>query len=178
MAIGPIGIDIDRIRADARLRVESGSVTGDYSADLGRLIALLRQSMAAEIVCFLRYTQHAFAANGLRAEDVAREFREHAAAELGHAQNLARRVVQLGGEPDLSPTALLASHATFSAGGDLEKMIVENLVEERVAIDWYRAAVAFVGDDDPTTRRLFEGILADEEEHADDLAGFIREHGS
>lgn len=172
---GRLGLpDIRQLRDDARAQVENGALTEDYRADVDRMVDLLQRSMAMEIVCWLRYSQHALVATGIRAEAVAKEFREHAAAELSHSERLARRIVQIGGEPDLSPQTLAGSEAWYSPGLGLRQMIVENLVEERVAIEWYRLAIQEIGDDDPTSRRLLETILADEEEHADELASFIR----
>jgi bacterioferritin len=174
----PNGIvpDIEALRAGARERIENGTLTDAdaYPASVADELEILQKSLAMEIVCWLRYSQHALVANGIRAEIVAAEFREHADAELAHAKRLGDRIVQLGGEPDLAPTTLVASPAKYTRGGDLRVMILDNLIEERVAIEWYRSAIASVGPHDATTRRLFESILEEEEEHAEDLSSFLR----
>lgn len=139
------------------------------------LIKLLNDALATELVCVLRYRRHHFMARGIHSQAVAAEFLAHANEELGHADQLAARIVQLGGEPDFSPSTLLSrSHADYSQGSDLADMIRENLIAERIAIDSYRHGIATLGDQDPTTRRLLESILAMEEEHADDLADLLQ----
>ena len=126
------------------------------------------------MVCVLRYKRHYFMARGLNAEPVAAEFAEHATEELGHADRIAERIVQLGGEPDFNPDTLTArSHAEYKEGGNLRDMVRENLVAERIAIDSYREMINFVGDKDTTTKRILEHILAQEEEHADDFADML-----
>ncbi|AMG86847.1 bacterioferritin [Bordetella parapertussis] len=167
-------VDVKAIRAKARRDIESGAVTEGYRADRATVLRLLNEALATEVVCWLRYKRHAFMARGLSAEPVAAEFAEHAAEEQGHADRLAERIVQLGGEPDLSPVGLLErSHAEYVEGKDLKDMIKENLIAERIAIDSYRQMVDYVGEADPTTRRLLEDILAMEEEHADDLSDLL-----
>jgi bacterioferritin len=168
-------INPQELQERARQDLTNGAITPGYAADAAVMLQMLNRALATEIVCWLRYTNHALVAKGVRAETVAEEFREHATEELAHAQRLAARIVQLGGDPDLSPTALATrSHAEYSRGQELSQMLRDNLIAERVAIEWYREAIRFVGQDDPTTRRMLEDILADEEEHADDLAGFLR----
>ncbi|MBO1111545.1 ferritin-like domain-containing protein [Bordetella petrii] len=171
---GSFDMDVAAIRAKARQDIESGAVTDSYRADRAAVLKLLNEALATEVVCVLRYKRHYFMARGLNAEPVAAEFAEHAAEELGHADRIAERIVQLGGEPNLSPVGLLdRSHSEYVEANTLTEMIKENLIAERIAIDSYRQMVDYVGDNDPTTRRLLEEILAVEEEHADDLSDFL-----
>ena len=168
--------DVATLRARARRHIEEGAVTPGYTADRAEVVKLLNEALATEIVCTLRYRRHYFMARGIHAATVAAEFREHADEELRHADQIAERIVQLGGEPDFSPMTLLArSHAEYVEGKTLLDMIKENLVAERIAIDSYREMVAYLANDDPTTRRMLEGILAMEEEHADDLVTLLQE---
>jgi len=168
--------DVQAIRAAARRHIEEGAVTEFYGADREAVVKLLNDALATEIVCTLRYRQNYFVARGLRAKIAADEFLEHAGQELEHADSIAERIVQLGGEPDLDPQKLTSrSHAEYRIGGTLEEMIKENLIAERIAIDSYRAIIGFLGKNDPTTRRLMESILAVEEEHADDLADLLQD---
>ena len=171
--------DVTTLRARARQNVENGAVTESYSADLDEVLRLLNESLATELVCVLRYKRHYFMANGLKAHVAADEFLEHATQEAEHADRLAERIVQLGGEPEFNPDLLSKnSHAQYVAGNSLKEMVYEDLVAERIAIDSYRDMVNYFGNDDPTTRRLMEGILAMEEEHADDLVSLLEELGS
>jgi len=171
---GSFDMDVTAIRARARQDIESGAVTEGYRADREAVLKLLNEALATEVVCVLRYKRHYFMARGLNAEPVAAEFAEHAAEELSHADRIAERIVQLGGEPNLSPVGLLErSHSEYVEANTLTEMIKENLIAERIAIDSYRQMVDYVGDKDPTTRRLLEEILAVEEEHADDLSDFL-----
>ncbi|MFB8348307.1 ferritin-like domain-containing protein [Streptomyces niveus] len=166
--------DIQTIRERARKEIGKGPVTDAYGADLGRVIQVLNEALATEIVCTLRYKRHYYTATGLYAEPVAAEFLEHAGEEQQHADRLAERIVQLGGEPDFNPETLTKrSHAEYDASLDLIKMIKEDLVAERVAIAAYTGIAQWLGDGDPTTRRIFEDLLAQEEEHADDLRGLL-----
>lgn len=166
--------DTASLRARARKRIAEGAVVDSYRADRVAVIALLNVALATELVCMLRYKRHGFTAKGLGAEPVAAEFHAHAAEELGHADQLAARIVQLGGDPDFSPAGLAdRAHAEYDASPELVDMIREDLVAERIAIESYGEVIRFLGDDDPTTRRLIESILAVEEEHADDLAGLL-----
>ncbi|MFC4158395.1 ferritin-like domain-containing protein [Chitinimonas lacunae] len=166
--------DVATLRRQARQHIERGAVTENYRGDRQRLIGLLNEALATELVCVLRYKQHYFLASGLNAESVSAEFLEHAQQEMEHADALSRRIVQLGGKPDLCPDRLSSqSHAEYVECDSLYDMIRENLVAERIAIDSYREMINFIGNNDPTTRRLLEDILAVEEEHADDMAGLL-----
>ncbi|MDE2148798.1 MAG: bacterioferritin [Gammaproteobacteria bacterium] len=168
--------DIRKIRARARRHIEQGAVTEGYAADRATVLKILNEALATEIVCVLRYKRHYFMAGGINAQSVAAEFLQHANEEQQHADQIAQRIVQLGGEPNLSPEGLAArSHSEYAPGTDLIDMIKEDLVAERIAIDSYREIIAYLGDKDPTTRRMMEGILAMEEEHADDLASLLEE---
>ncbi|MFV3331729.1 ferritin-like domain-containing protein [Pseudomonas sp. NY15437] len=168
--------DVQTLRQRARQNIEEGAVTEGYHADRETVLRLLNESLATELVCYLRYKRHYFMATGLKASVAAAEFLEHAGQELQHADQLAERIMQLGGEPDFNPNGLTErSHAEYVAGANLREMITENLVAERIAIDSYREIVVYLGDDDPTTRRLFEEILAQEEEHADDMADLLQD---
>jgi len=166
--------DIQTLRKRARQHIDQGSVTAGYSANREVVLELLNASLATELVCVLRYRRHHFMAKGIHSQSVAQEFLDHANEELGHADQLAERIVQLGGEPDFAPAGLVGrSHAEYVEGDTLASMIREDLVAERIAIDSYRDIIRYLGDQDPTTRRMMEGILAMEEEHADDLADLL-----
>jgi bacterioferritin len=166
--------DIKTLRDRARRHMQEGAVTADYKADRKAILKVLNEALATEIVCVLRYKRHQFMAKGIHARSVAAEFAEHAAEEQAHADLLAERIVQLGGEPDYSPaTLVLRSHTEYEEGDDLVEMIEEDLVAERVAIESYGEIIRYVGDGDPTTRRVFERILAEEEEHAEDLSSLL-----
>lgn len=170
--------DIDAIRERARRHIEQGAVTDGYRADRNAVISLLNDALATELVCVLRYKRHYFMATGPDAAKPAEEFNEHAAEEQAHADALAARIVQLGGEPDFSPGQLAdRSHSEYVPGKSLRDMLQEDLVAERIAIDTYGQMIRYIGDDDPTTRRLLEEILANEEEHADDIAGMLERTG-
>ncbi|MFI6079782.1 bacterioferritin [Streptomyces sp. NPDC051217] len=166
--------DIKKIRDRARQEIDKGPVTDAYGADVGRVIQVLNEALATEIVCTLRYKRHYYTATGLYAEPVAAEFLEHAGDEQAHADKLAERIVQLGGEPDFNPDTLTnRSHAEYDESLDLIEMIKEDLVAERVAITSYTEIAQWLGAGDPTTRRVFEDLLAQEEEHADDLRALL-----
>ena len=166
-------LDQDAINA-ARRSLDQGAVTPGYGPWRDEIIALLNDSLATEWVCVLRYRRHHFTAAGLASPKIAEEFLVHANEELGHADRLARRIVQLGGTPDLSPATLLArSHAAYDESLSLKDMIRANLVAERVAIETYSQLVTMIGDKDVSTRRLLEDILADEEQHADELKDWL-----
>ena len=170
----PILTDVQTLRNDARRHIEEGAVTQGYSADRERVLQMLNEALATELVCVLRYRHDHFVARGLRAKVAAEEFLEHSREELEHADMLAERIVQLGGEPNFNPSGLIErSHSEYRLGANLQEMISENLVAERIAIDSYRQMVQYLGNDDPTTRRMFEEILATEEQHADDLADLL-----
>jgi len=174
----PFLTDIKTLRERARKHIEKGAVTEGYRADRETVVKLLNEALATEIVCVLRYKRHYFMATGIHAESVAAEFLEHANDEQGHADQIAARIVQLGGAPDFNPEGLLTrSHAEYVEGETLQDMIKEDLVAERIAIDSYRDMINYFGNDDPTSRRLMESILAVEEEHADDLVNLLGELG-
>ncbi|BBH44083.1 bacterioferritin [Pseudomonas sp. KU43P] len=167
--------DVQTLRKRARQHVEQGAVTEGYQADRKEILRLLNESLATELVCVLRYKRHYFMASGIKASVAAEEFLEHATQEAEHADKLAERIVQLGGEPDFNPDNLTKnSHAQYVAGSTLKEMVLEDLVAERIAIDSYREIIQYIGDTDPTTRRIFEDILAQEEEHADDMSDLLQ----
>jgi bacterioferritin len=166
--------DIKVLRERARAEIDKGPVTLAYGADLERVIEVCNEALATEIVCVLRYKRHYYTAAGIHSEPVAKEFLEHAADEQRHADLLAERIAQLGGSPDFDPARLSTrSHTEYDASPDLVEMIKEDLVAERIAIASYTEIAQWIGDGDPTTRRLFEELLADEEEHADDLQSLL-----
>ena len=158
----------------ARHSLEQGAVTPSYGPWRKDIVKLLNDSLATELVCVLRYKRHHFTATGLASPKIAEEFLVHATEESGHADRLARRIVQLGGEPDFSPDSLSArSHARYDDSSDLKAMIEANLIAERVAIECYSQMVLLIGDKDATTRRLLEDILSDEQEHAEELSDWL-----
>lgn len=170
----PFLSDVAELRRRAREKMKEGAVTPGYQADREKVVELLNVALATEIVCVLRYKRHYFMATGIHAEPVAQEFLEHANEEQGHADELAVRIKQLGGEPDLSPDGLASrSHTQYVEGKSLVDMIREDLLAERIAIESYGEMIRYIGPDDPTTRRILEGILAKEEEHADDMADLL-----
>ena len=170
--------DIQTLRDNARAHIERGPLTDSYGADRERVIAVLNESLATELVCVLRYKRHYYMADGINSASVAAEFLQHATEEQGHADLIAARIVQLQGEPDFNPATLLQrSHAEYVPGTDLIDMIKEDLVAERVAIASYSEIIRWLGDNDVTTRRLIENILGVEEEHADDLLTFLKQFG-
>jgi bacterioferritin len=172
----PFLTDIKTLRARARKHIENGAVTAGYRADRTTVIKLLNEALATELVCILRYRRHYFMASGINADTVAAEFLVHANEEQGHADLIAARIVQLKGEPDFNPDGLaMRSHAEYVEGDNLVEMIREDLVAERIAIDSYSEMIQYIGDKDVTTRRMLEGILAMEEEHADDLSSMLED---
>jgi bacterioferritin len=176
MADKPFLTDVKTLRERARQHIERGAITPGYKADRDTVVKLLNEALATEIVCVLRYKRHYFTASGIHAQAVAQEFLEHANEEQGHADQIAERIVQLGGAPDLNPDGLLTrSHAEYVEGDSLIDMIKEDLVAERIAIDSYREMAHYLGQDDSTSRRMMEEILAVEEEHADDLVTLLEE---
>ena len=178
MANKPFLTDIKTLRERARQHIENGAVTEGYKGDRETVVKLLNEALATEIVCVLRYRRHYFMASGIAAEGVATEFLQHANEEQGHADQIAQRIVQLQGEPNFNPEGLLSrSHAEYVEGNSLIDMIKEDLVAERIAIDSYRDMINYFGNDDPTSRRMLEGILAMEEEHADDLVSLLAKMG-
>ncbi len=175
-------IDIETIRSRARRHIEDGAVTKGYKAQRETILRLLNEALATEIVCVLRYKRHHFmSANlgGIAGFAVTEELAQHATEEQAHADQLAERICQLGGEPNFDPQGLSTrAHASYVAGSTLEEMLREDLIAERIAIDVYSEVIRYVGDSDPTTRRLLESILAQEEEHADELSDFLERVGS
>ena len=172
----PFLTDVKTLRARARQHIEQGAVTAGYRADRGVVLRLLNEALATEIVCSLRYKRHYFAATGLHAQAAREMFQQHAAAEQAHADRIAERIVQLDGSPNFSPEGLLRrSHSEYIEGDSLTDMIRADLIAERVAIDCHAEVITFIGGDDPTTRRLLEQILAEDEEHAEHLAALLDE---
>ena len=174
MTIPPTLSDVTTLRQQARANIDQGAVTAGYAADRSEVVKLLNDALATELVCVLRYRRHHFMARGIHGKSIADEFLVHSNEEQGHADQLAQRIVQLGGEPDFSPDSLNArSHAEYIEGTSLVDMIKEDLVAERIAIDSYRELIAYLGHKDPTTSQMLKDILAVEEEHADELADLL-----
>jgi bacterioferritin len=170
--------NITALRERARKHIEDGAVTTSYGVNRDTAIRVLNEALATEIICVLRYRRHYFMASGIQSKGVAQEFLEHANEEQAHADQIAARIVQLGGEPNFSPEGMSTrSHSEYVEGKDLVDMIREDLVAERVAIDSYREMIAFFGNGDSTTRTMLEGVLAKEEEHAEDLSTLLAELG-
>ena len=166
--------DTKTLRKRARQHVEEGAVTTGYAADREAVTQLLNEALATELVCVLRYKRHYFMAKGIHSESVKPEFLQHANEEMAHADSLAQRITELGGEPNFSPDGLSSrSHAEYMPGDSLVSMIKEDLIAERIAIESYRELVAYLGNNDPTTQRMIKEILAMEEEHADDMASLL-----
>jgi bacterioferritin len=168
--------DVETLRERARTQIEQGPITDAYTADRQRVIQVMNEALATELVCVLRYKKHYFAAQGLgtNSQSVAAEFLQHATEETQHADLIAQRITQLQGEPDFNPDTLTKrSHAEYVAPEQLIEMVKEDLVAERIAIESYSEIIRWLGDNDPTSRRMFEDILAVEEEHADDLVGLL-----
>jgi len=171
----PFLSDVQELRRRARENIERGAVTDSYELDSNVVCDILNQALATEIVCVLRYKRHYFMATGLNKDAVAAEFLEHANDEQGHADRIAERITQLGGAPNFSPEGLAArSHSEYREGTSLVDMIKEDLIAERVAIESYNEIVRFLGEKDPTSRRLMEAILAVEEEHANDMSDLLQ----
>lgn len=174
MASTAFVLDLEKIRDNARNNLQDGAVTTGYSLNNDNVIDMLNEALATEIICALRYKQHYFMCDGLNAQAVAEEFLEHANEEQSHADQLAQRITQLGGEPNMNPSDMCKrAHSKYTPAASIDQMIEENLVAERIAIDSYRAMINYVADRDPTTRKLLEEILVTEEEHADDLSGLL-----
>ncbi len=170
----PALTDIQTLRKRAREHIEEGAVTEGYAAERDAVVRMLNEALATEIVCVLRYKRHYFMASGIHAASVAAEFLEHANEEMAHADSLAKRIVELRGEPNFSPVGITdRSHAEYVEGATLKEMIKEDLVAERIAIESYREMISYLGDSDPTTQRLLKEILASEEEHAEDLSSLM-----
>jgi bacterioferritin len=171
----PTMTDVKTLREQARRHIEEGAVTENYTGNREKVLQLLGEALATEMICVMRYRHNYYMAKGPGAKNAADEFLEHANEELQHADQIAERIVQLGGEPDLDPSTLKArSHAEYRIGKTVQEMIRENLVAERIAIDSYREMIQFIGNSDPTTRRMLEEILATEEEHAEDLTDLLQ----
>jgi len=178
MASKPFLTDIEAIRKRAREHIDQGAITAGYTADRETVIKLLNEALATEIVCTLRYKYHYFMASGIHSQAVKAEFLEHARQEQEHADRIAERITQLDGKPNFNPDGLLSrAHADYAEGANLVDMIKEDLVAERIAIDTYRAIIEYIGGDDPTTRRIMEEVLAQEEEHAEDMATLLAQLG-
>lgn len=170
--------DIEDIRRRAREKMGDGAVTAYYKADRAKVIEILNEVLATETVCTLRYRAHYFMAQGIHASGVEDEFLAHAREEQEHADRVAKRITELGGKPNLDPAGLATrSHAQYGEGEELEDMIKEDLIAERIAIATYSEIVRWLGDNDPTTRRMMEELLAKEEEHADDMAKLLSRFG-
>ena len=166
----PFLTDVKELRSRARASIQNGAVTPAYQGDVEQTIEILQSVLATEIVCVLRYTMNAVAATGLSSDSVKKEFDEHATEEQGHMREVAERINQLGGSPNFNPEGLLTRSASqYTEGANLVEMIKENLIAERIACEHYRELVRYFGDKDPTTRVMLEGILANEEEHANDM---------
>jgi bacterioferritin len=177
-ARGPFVSDIQELRRRARQHMEKGAVTEGYKADRNTVIQILNEALATEIVCVLRYKFHYYMASGIDSQAVKTEFLEHANEEQQHADMISERITQLDGKPNYSPEGLSSrSHSEYKEGTSLLDMIREDLVAERVAIDSYSEMIRYVGDDDPTTRRMLEQILAAEEQHADDMKTLLETIG-
>lgn len=168
---------MQQLRAQARKSLECGPVTPTYQGDVKQTIDILQSVLATEIVCVLRYTQNAIAATGISSEGVKKEFEEHAAEEQTHMKAVAERINQLGGTPNFDPEGLATRSASqYAGGGNLVEMIKENLIAERIACDHYRELIRYFADRDPTTRVMMEGILTNEEEHANDMHDLLVSH--
>jgi bacterioferritin len=168
--------DIKTLRERARQKIEEGPITSSYGADRERVIEVLNEALATEIVCVLRYKRHYFTSRGIHSQAVAAEFLQHATEEQGHADEIALRITQLQGLPNFDPEGLATrSHAEYDDSETIREMLTEDLVAERVAIESYSEIIRWLGDDDVTTRRMLETILAVEEEHADDLLNLLDE---
>jgi len=173
----PFLSDVQELRRRARENMMRGPITSDYRGDVKQAVEVLNQALATEIVCVLRYKRHYYMSRGIYKDSVANEFLQHANDEQGHADMIAERITQLGGEPNFNPEGMLSrSHSEYKEGTSMVDMIKENLVAERVAIESYREMVRFFGDNDPTTRRMLEQILAVEEEHANDMVDLLEQH--
>jgi len=172
--MNPFKADLEAIRRNARSKMEDGAITAAYKADRERVIEVLNEVLATETVCTLRYRNHYFMARGIDSGPVAEEFLEHSKEEQGHADRVAKRIAELGGNPNLDPASLATrSHAEYKEAKTLEAMIREDLVAERIAVSTYSEIIRWLGNDDPTTRRMIEDLLATEEEHADDMANLL-----
>ena len=175
---GSFVMDIQEIRRRARQHIQDGAVTDSYKGDRAVILRVLNEALATEIVCVLRYKRHHYMAKGIHSQAVAEEFLEHAVEEQGHADQIAERITQLDGEPNFNPDGLLTrSHSEYVEGETLVEMIREDLVAERIAVESYSEIIRYLGDNDPTSKRMMEEILAKEEEHADDMKTLLERVG-
>ncbi len=166
--------NVEEIRKRARQKIEDGAMTLDYQLNPEEAISILNEALATEIVCVLRYRFHYFMASGIHSAAIKQEFLQHANEEQGHADEIAERIKQLGGKPEMNPAVIAQrSHSDYAEGTTLSEMLKEDLIAERIAIETYREIINFFGEKDPTSRRMMEGILAVEEEHADELADLL-----
>ncbi|MDO1529297.1 ferritin-like domain-containing protein [Fulvimonas sp. R45] len=174
----PFASDIEAIRKRARQDIDKGAITAGYKADRAMVVKLLNHALATEIVCVLRYKYHYYMASGIHSQAIKEEFLQHANEEQAHADRIAERITQLEGKPDFNPASLVSrSHSDYVEGVDLVDMIKEDLVAERIAIDTYREIIEYIGGDDPTSRRIMEEVLAQEEEHAEDMSTLLEQLG-
>lgn len=174
----PFLTSVSELRARARQKIEEGAITNSYALDPRKACGVLNEALATELVCVLRYRFHYFMASGIHSGAVAKEFLAHSNEEQAHADLLAERIKQLGGKPEMNPDVLSKfSHSEYKEGDTLSEMLKEDLIAERIAIESYRELITYFGNEDPTTRRMLEGILAVEEEHADELADFLFAQG-
>ncbi len=174
----PFLADMEKIRQRARQEIMDGAITPEYKGDRETVVRILNQALATEIVCVLRYKRHHYMAKGIHSQSVAEEFLEHANEEQSHADKIAERIVQLNGEPDFNPEGLLTrSHSDYAEGDSLREMIREDLIAERIAVESYSEIIRYLGDDDPTSRRVMEDILGNEEEHAEDMKTLLETVG-
>ena len=170
--------DMEEIRRRARQQIMNGAVTREYRGDRTKVVEILNQALATELVCVLRYKRHHYMAKGIHSQAIAAEFLEHVREEQEHADKIAERIVQLDGEPNFSPEGMLTrSHSEYIEGNSLTEMIREDLVAERIAIESYSEIIRYLGDNDPTSRRMMEDILANEEEHAEDMKSLLEAVG-
>lgn len=170
----PFKSDIEKIRERARAKMMDGAVTDAYKADKTSVLEVLNEVLATELVCVLRYKSHYYASKGLNKESIGQEFLQHAAEEQVHADMVCERITQLGGEPNLNPAGLATrSHSEYKGGSTMAELIKEDLVAERIAVETYSEVIRWLGNDDPTTRRMMEVLLAKEEEHANDMLDLI-----
>lgn len=173
----PFLTDVKELRSRARASIKDGAVTQNYKGDVKQAIEILQSVLATEIVCVLRYTMNAVAAAGISSDAVKEEFDEHAKEEQGHMRMVAERINQLGGTPNFNPEGLTSRSASeYTEGANLVEMIKENLIAERIACEHYRELIRYFGDNDPTTRVMLEGILTNEEEHANDMHDLLVSH--
>jgi bacterioferritin len=173
----PFLTDVQELRSRARASIDKGAVTPAYQGDVKQAVEILQTVLATEIVCVLRYTMNAIAATGISSDSVKEEFEEHAKEEQGHMRAVAERINQLGGKPNFNPEGLATRSASqFADAGNLVEMIKENLIAERIACEHYRELIRFFADKDPTTRVMMEGILTNEEEHANDMHDLLVAH--